>query len=148
MNGNKKGTDMAKRNTAEKVQPEEMTETTEVEIISQGEVGGVEQFSTTIGIEDSELSTAAIDPIPLDEKGRKKEVRMSMEELEKLGLKNKSQMIRYLIAEGHSPSAVAKFMGVIYQHVRNVMFQQLKRPAPEAKVASTTKETEETSKTE
>lgn len=63
-----------------------------------------------------------------DEKGRKKEVNVSKESLETMGLKTKSQVIRYLIGENFSPSAVAKFLDIRYQHVRNVMTQQLKRP--------------------
>lgn len=78
-----------------------------------------------------------VNAIPLDDKGRKKEVRMSMEELEKKGCKNKSQAIRYLIGEGHSPSAVAKFLDIRYQHVRNVMMQPLKKQAETATVTET-----------
>jgi hypothetical protein len=69
---------------------------------------------------------------PRDEKGRYKEVDISMEELEKLGLKTKSAVIRYLAAEGFAPSAIAKFLGVIYQHVRNVLTKELKRPQLQA----------------
>lgn len=67
------------------------------------------------------------EPIPVDDQGRFKEVRMSMMDIEELGLKNKSQIIRYLISEKYSPSAVSKFLGVRYQHVRNVMVTPLKR---------------------
>lgn len=136
-------TEMAKRNTARKVEMVEMT---------TANIDDNEHIESILGDQISEMEDSVgvingianqVEPIQLDEKGRKKEVRMSMEQLEALGLKNKSQMIRYLIAEGHSPSATAKFMGVIYQHVRNVMFQQLKRPAPELKVPESTEETEE-----
>jgi predicted DNA-binding protein (UPF0251 family) len=65
---------------------------------------------------------------PKDEKGRYKEVDMSMEELEKLNLKTKSAVIRYLASQGYAPAAIAKFLGIIYQHVRNVLTKELKRP--------------------
>lgn len=67
-----------------------------------------------------------------DEKGRIKVVALSMidwnDTCTAKGLKTKSAMIRYLHGEGYAPSGIAKFMGVIYQHVRNVLNQQLKRP--------------------
>lgn len=85
--------------------------------------------SETVVTEQPVEEVQAIQPIPVDDKGRKREVRMSMEELEQKGLKNKSQVIRYLIGENHSPSAVANFLGIKYQFVRNVMVQPLKRPA-------------------
>jgi hypothetical protein len=66
---------------------------------------------------------------PKDEKGRYKEVDMSMEELDKLNLKTKSAVIRYLASQGYAPAAIAKFLGIIYQHVRNVLTKELKRPA-------------------
>lgn len=69
--------------------------------------------------------------VKLDDKGRKTEVIMSMEELGTKGIKNKSQAIRFLIGEGYSPSAVAKFLNIRYQHVRNVSMQILKRPVVE-----------------
>lgn len=34
--------------------------------------------------------------------------------------KTKSAIIRFLTAEGHTRSNIAKFMGIRYQHVRNV----------------------------
>lgn len=72
----------------------------------------------------------------VDDKGRKTVVSMSMEELEKKGLKNKSQVIRYLSGDGYAPAAIARFLNIRYQHVRNVLNQPLKRPvaasAPEA----------------
>ena len=51
----------------------------------------------------------------------------SMEELESKGLKTKSAVIRYLDSEGHSRSAIAKFLNIRYQHVRNVLTQPLKK---------------------
>ena len=71
---------------------------------------------------------AGLPVVAVDDKGRKREVQMSMEQLETLGLKNKSQVIRYLAGENHSPSAIANFLGIRYQHVRNVLTTQLKRP--------------------
>jgi hypothetical protein len=63
----------------------------------------------------------------LDASGRKKKVAISMEELETKGLKNKSQVIRYLDGEGYSRSAIALFLNIRYQHVRNVLTTQLKK---------------------
>lgn len=34
--------------------------------------------------------------------------------------KTKSAIIRFLTSEGHTRSHIAKFMGIRYQHVRNV----------------------------
>ena len=39
----------------------------------------------------------------------------------------KSAVIRYLDSKGWSRGAIAKFMGIRYQHVRNVLTQELKR---------------------
>lgn len=63
----------------------------------------------------------------LDDKGRKTSVEYSMEQLDKMGLKNKSQVIRFLHSEQHAPSAIAKFLNIRYQFVRNVINQPLKR---------------------
>jgi len=70
---------------------------------------------------------------PVDDKGRYREVDMSMEELDNAlkalpGKGTKSKTIRYLASQNYSPTAISKFMGVIYQHVRNVLNQELKRP--------------------
>lgn len=43
-------------------------------------------------------------------------------------LGTKSATIRYLTAEGWPRGRIAKGMDVIYQHVRNVQTQQLKKP--------------------
>lgn len=80
------------------------------------------------------IETIADQPIvervrpPKDEKGRFKTVDMTMEEIQALNFKTKSAQIRYLSAAGYSPMAISKFMGVIYQHVRNVLTQELKKP--------------------
>lgn len=63
----------------------------------------------------------------LDASGRKKKVTVTHEELEERGLKNKSQVIRYLDSEGFSRSAIAGFLNVRYQHVRNVLITPLKK---------------------
>lgn len=44
-------------------------------------------------------------------------------------LKTKSAQIRFLIAEGWSRSEIATKLGILYQHVRNVELQPLKRVA-------------------
>lgn len=62
-----------------------------------------------------------------DEKGKMKTVNLSMEEVEKMGWKNKSQSIRGLLAMGYSRSAVATFLQVRYQFVRNVEVTPLKK---------------------
>lgn len=62
---------------------------------------------------------------------RKNEVELTQEQWEKIcadrGFKTKSSMIRYLWAEGYTRSAIAKHLGIIYQHVRNVLIQEPKR---------------------
>lgn len=63
----------------------------------------------------------------VDASGRKKKVDLSMEQLEEKGLKNKSQVIRFLDSEGYSRSAIALFLNVRYQHVRNVLVTPLKK---------------------
>lgn len=65
--------------------------------------------------------------VEVDAAGRKKKVTVTHEELEAKGLKNKSQVIRYLDGEGFSRSAIAGFLNVRYQHVRNVLITPLKR---------------------
>jgi len=77
-----------------------------------------------------QVEVPAVQPVAvkIDDKGRKTEVIMSMEDLGNKGIKNKSQAIRFLIGDGYSPSAVAKFLNIRYQHVRNVSMQILKRP--------------------
>lgn len=41
--------------------------------------------------------------------------------------KTKSSVIRFLTSKGWDRSKVAKFMGIRYQHVRNVLTQPLKQ---------------------
>lgn len=41
--------------------------------------------------------------------------------------KTKSNVIRFLTSQGQTRSQVAKFMGIRYQHVRNVLTQPLKQ---------------------
>lgn len=68
----------------------------------------------------------------VNEAGRKVEVLYNMMEWGDIctahGMKTKSAMIRYLWADGHTRSAIAKFMGCKYQMVRNILTQQPKRP--------------------
>ncbi len=45
------------------------------------------------------------------------------------GLKTTSAKIRYLTAEGLTRSNISKHLGILYQHVRNVQLQPLKRVA-------------------
>ena len=80
------------------------------------------------------LVDADITDVPLnapitevDANGRKKKVDLTMEELAELGLKNKSQVIRYLDANGYSRSAIALFLNIRYQFVRNVLVTPLKK---------------------
>lgn len=65
--------------------------------------------------------------VDVDANGRKKKVDLTMEELAELGLKNKSQVIRYLDANGYSRSAIALFLNIRYQFVRNVLVTPLKK---------------------
>jgi hypothetical protein len=90
------------------------------------------EVEEAVVVEAAEIAVPQKEVVQTDEKGRFKVVQLSMVEWDDIikskGLKTKSAMIRHLIGEGYSPSAVAKFLDVIYQHVRNVMHQQLKRP--------------------
>lgn len=80
-------------------------------------------------IEESEnTAVTEVAEVKVDDKGRKTEVQMSIEELEGLGLKSKSAVMRHLAGQNYSTSAIAKFLGVRYQFVRNVLNQPLKRP--------------------
>ena len=45
------------------------------------------------------------------------------------GLETKSAKIRALNAKGASRSEIATYLGIRYQHVRNVLVTPLKRPA-------------------
>lgn len=42
--------------------------------------------------------------------------------------KTKSGIIRFLSTEGHSRGSIAKFMGIKYQFVRNVLITPVKKP--------------------
>lgn len=42
--------------------------------------------------------------------------------------KTKSGIIRFLSAEGHERGPIAKFMGIKYQFVRNVLITPVKKP--------------------
>lgn len=46
-------------------------------------------------------------------------------------LPTKSSKIRYLAAKGWSRGETAKFMGIRYQHVRNVLITPVKNPRTE-----------------
>ena len=67
------------------------------------------------------------------EAGRKNKIEMSMVEwadiCDKNNLKTKSAMIRYLWSVNYTRSAIAKFLNILYQHVRNVLVQEPKRVA-------------------
>jgi DNA-directed RNA polymerase specialized sigma24 family protein len=77
--------------------------------------------------EESHPGESIVNEQELDASGRKKKVDLTMESLLEQGLKNKSQVIRYLDANGYSRSAIANFLGVRYQHVRNVLVTPLKK---------------------
>jgi hypothetical protein len=69
------------------------------------------------------MTTPDNKPTPTDPKS----VGISFEELEQAGAKSKSQIIRYLADLGYERAAIAKFLGVKYQHVRNVLTAPQKR---------------------
>ena len=73
-----------------------------------------------------------------DDKGRYKTVDLSMEDIEQRGWKNKSQIIRGLAGENFSPSAIANFLDIRYQHVRNVLTTVMKRGPHQAAATTTT----------
>lgn len=52
--------------------------------------------------------------------------------------KTKSNVIRFLSGQGWTRSQIASFMGIRYQHVRNVLVQPLKQKDDEAKPEATT----------
>lgn len=80
---------------------------------------------------ETNIPVVEIAPIPMDDKGKKSEVRMSMMEMDDRlrasGMKTKSAMIRLLWDDGYSRAAIAKYLGIRYQHVRNVLTKELKR---------------------
>jgi hypothetical protein len=87
-----------------------------------------EQLANMVVLEGTaEELVAELNLSDLDASGRKKKVTVTHEELEAKGLKNKSQVIRYLDSEGFSRSAIAGFLNVRYQHVRNVLITPLKK---------------------
>ncbi len=57
------------------------------------------------------------------------EVEVQVETLDGLmnQFKTKSAVIRYLKTKGMTTSGISKFMGIRYQHVRNVLTQPLKK---------------------
>ena len=67
--------------------------------------------------------------VPMTADGKKNVVDMSMEQIEGYGWKNKSESIRGLYGLGYSRSAISKFLGIRYQHVRNVLITPLKKTA-------------------
>lgn len=74
-----------------------------------------------------EVGVAEEQTVEVDASGRKKKVDIAHEQLEELGLKNTSQIIRYLDSQNFSRSAIANFTGKRYQHVRNVLVTPLKK---------------------
>lgn len=47
------------------------------------------------------------------------------------GLETTSSKIRALYAAGHDKADIARFLGIIYQHVRNVLVTKTKKHKPE-----------------
>lgn len=47
------------------------------------------------------------------------------------GLETTSSKIRALHAAGHDKADIARFLGIIYQHVRNVLVTKTKKHKPE-----------------
>lgn len=77
--------------------------------------------------QEEEVAVAAKIETPMTADGKKNVVDMSMEQIEGYGWKNKSESIRGLYGLGYSRSAIAKFLDVRYQHVRNVLITPLKK---------------------
>lgn len=66
--------------------------------------------------------------IPTNDKGQFNQVILTDEQVEAYNkMSTKSEKIRYLTAMNFSRSAIAKFMGILYQHVREVQLRPLKR---------------------
>jgi hypothetical protein len=59
----------------------------------------------------------------------KKQTKVTELKLEALMLeyKTKSGVVRYLTAEGWTRSDIARFVGIRYQHVRNIQLTPLKK---------------------
>lgn len=57
----------------------------------------------------------------------------SIESLNELGYKNKSEMIRYLDSEGYGRKDISNHLKIRYQHVRNVLITPLKRVVKDSK---------------
>lgn len=57
---------------------------------------------------------------------QKKEVNLDLVKLMD-EYKTKSALIRYLDKQGMTRGAIAKFMGIRYQHVRNVLITPIKK---------------------
>lgn len=74
-----------------------------------------------------EAPVAEVVAVQVDDKGLKSTVDLSMEQVAGYGWKNTSQTIRGLSGLGYSRSAIAKFTGKRYQHVRNVLITPLKK---------------------
>jgi hypothetical protein len=129
------------RGSLEAEWPDDIAE--EFERMREAEVnGGDEDDEDAVGEREEEVEAKAIEDLfpesaadvaspsspSIDVKGRKEEVDISVMQIDQLGLKNKSQIIRYLDREGYAPKAIAKFLDVRYQHVRNVLVNPPKRP--------------------
>ncbi len=71
--------------------------------------------------------------VPLTADGKKNVVDLSMEQVAGYGWKNTSETIRGLYGLGYSRSAIAKFTGKRYQHVRNVLVTPLKKAPADTK---------------
>lgn len=54
-------------------------------------------------------------------------VAVSWDEINLLGLKSASDIIRFLSRIGYQPAPIAEFLDVRYQHVRNVLIQRPKK---------------------
>lgn len=77
----------------------------------------------------NELDLIDIGPGPETNKGQQEELGVA-ENLTALmkEYKTKSAVIRYLWGKGYTRTQIHKFMGIRYQHVRNVLTMELKRP--------------------
>jgi hypothetical protein len=97
------------------------------------------EVETNLQQAETEVAEQVIEtPAPkLDAKGKIPEV--TNENLTELyeKYKTKSAVIRYLASKNYSVGAIAKFMGIIYQHARNVLKQQPKKASTGSAVTNT-----------
>lgn len=127
---------MSKRTNTKRIESEQMEqiEAPDTDTSIDTTANGPQPSQSQSQNEGNELSAR-----PKDSKGRftdanNRESRLDLGER----FKTKSAVIRYLTSENYSPSSIAKFLDVRYQHVRNVLNQQPKKVSSTTTTTTTT----------